>query len=58
MTLVDSPTLTSLQLSGRRARSERIARILFLGAGLTSVLVSGLILWSLARETWTFVSQV
>lgn len=58
MTVVDSPAPVSLQLSGRRARSERIARVLFLGAGLTSVLVSVLILWSLSREAWTFVSQV
>ena len=55
MTVVDSPAPVSLQLSGRRARSERIARVLFLVAGLTSVLVSVLILWSLTREAWTFV---
>ena len=53
-----TPNLESLQLSGRRAFTERFARIAFLGAASTSLIISALIVWSLAAETWTFVSQV
>ena len=52
------PSVDSLRLSGRRARREAIARLAFLGAASTSLIVSALIVWSLAAETWTFVSQV
>ncbi|MFP5487608.1 MAG: phosphate ABC transporter permease subunit PstC [Acidimicrobiia bacterium] len=51
-------TVESLQLSGRRERRERFAQRAFLGAASTSIIVSALIVWSLAAETWTFVSQV
>ncbi|MDQ3738903.1 MAG: phosphate ABC transporter permease subunit PstC [Actinomycetota bacterium] len=51
-------TIDSLQLSGGRAHRERAARIVFLAAALLSILVSAAIIWSLAAETWTFVSQV
>lgn len=57
-TAITTPNLDSLRLSGRRARRETIARLLFLGAASTSLIVSALIVWSLAAETWTFVSQV
>jgi phosphate transport system permease protein len=53
-----TPHVPSLRLSGRRARKERFARVAFLAAASTSLVVSALIVWSLAAETWTFVSQV
>ncbi len=31
---------------------------MFFAAAMTSVIISALIVWSLARETWTFVTQV
>ncbi len=51
-------TIESLQLSGRRAYRDRGAKLVFLGAALLSIVVSAAIVWSLADETWTFVSQV
>ena len=42
----------------RRQRSEAAARIVFLGAAVTSVAITAAIIWSLARETWTFMSTV
>lgn len=54
----DSNALAGLQLSGRRARQEQAARWIFLGAASVSILISALIVWSLAAETWTFVSEV
>lgn len=59
MTVVtESNVLDTLRLSGRRARSEATSRIMFFAAAMTSVIISALIVWSLARETWTFVTQV
>ena len=58
LTTTATPNLDSLRLSGRRARRETFARLAFLGAASTSLIVSALIVWSLAAETWTFVSQV
>lgn len=51
-------TLDTLQLSGGRAHRERAARLVFLAAALLSIVISAAIIWSLAAETWTFVSQV
>ncbi|MBA3291827.1 MAG: phosphate ABC transporter permease subunit PstC [Actinobacteria bacterium] len=51
-------TIGSLQLSGGRAHRERAARMVFLAAALLSIVISAAIIWSLAAETWTFVSQV
>ena len=51
-------TLEDLRGNARRERQERIVRLLLLVATCTSVVVSVLIVFSLARETWTFVSQV
>ncbi len=51
-------TIDTLQLSGGRAHRELAARLVFLAAALLSIVVSGAIVWSLAAETWTFVSQV
>ncbi len=52
--------LSSSDLVGdpRRQRSEAAARIVFLGAAVTSVAITAAIIWSLARETWTFMSTV
>lgn len=55
-----SDTLNVETLSGpkSRARKEAVIRSVFLGAALVSILISVLIVASLLRETWTFVSQV
>ena len=42
----------------KRLRKERAVRGVLFAAALTSILVSALIVGSLAKETWTFVSQV
>jgi phosphate transport system permease protein len=42
----------------KRLNKERAVKGVLLAAALTSVLVSALIIGSLAKETWTFVSQV
>ncbi len=59
---VDRPgsTLTVDDLRGDpgRARKEAVARNVLFVAGAFSVLVSVLIVYSLVRETWTFVTQV
>ncbi len=51
-------TLGDLRGDGRRLRTERVVRAVFQGAAVLSVVISALIVLSLARETWTFVSQV
>lgn len=43
--------------SGRRLRSS-LASCLFLLASVVTILVSGLIIWTIASEAWTFASQV
>ncbi|MDG1197250.1 MAG: phosphate ABC transporter permease subunit PstC [Actinomycetota bacterium] len=43
--------------SGRRLRSS-LARWLFLLASAITILISGLIIWTIASEAWTFASQV
>jgi len=52
------PSLERLQLSGRRRRQERFAHGAFFAAASLSIVISALIVWSLAAETWTFVSEV
>jgi phosphate transport system permease protein len=42
----------------RRLRTEKVARVLLLVAGAFSILVSALIVISLFREAWTFITQV
>ncbi len=42
---------------GRRARSQTV-RWLFMGAAAVTVLLSAMIIWILATEAWTFISQV
>jgi phosphate transport system permease protein len=51
-------TLEDLKGDRRRVRTERGIRLLLTAAAGTSILISGLIVFSLARETWTFVTQV
>jgi phosphate transport system permease protein len=53
-------SVTTVDLSGdkRRLRKEAAVRWVLFGTALFSVLVSALIVFSLVRETWTFVSQV
>jgi phosphate transport system permease protein len=43
--------------SGRRVRSS-LARWMFLLASAITILISGLIIWTIASEAWTFASQV
>jgi phosphate transport system permease protein len=60
MTTIDLAGVTVADLRGdsRRLRTERIVRILLQGAAVLSVVISALIVFSLVREAWTFISQV
>jgi phosphate transport system permease protein len=51
-------TLEDLKGDRRRSRTERTVRIALTAAAGTSILISALIVFSLARETWTYVTQV
>jgi phosphate transport system permease protein len=51
-------TLEDLRGDRRRVRRERLVRTALTAAAATSILISALIVFSLARETWTFVTQV
>ncbi|MDP8988068.1 MAG: phosphate ABC transporter permease subunit PstC, partial [Actinomycetota bacterium] len=51
-------TLGDLRGDPRRLRKEAVARGVLFTAGAFSILVSVLIVYSLVRETWTFVTQV
>ena len=53
-------TLSEADLRGnpKRLRKEAAIRWLLFGAAAFSIVISGLIVFSLIRETWTFVSQV
>ena len=53
-----SVTMSDLRGSRKRLRKEATIQRLLFGAALLSVVVSALIVLSLVRETWTFVSQV
>ncbi|MDE0499708.1 MAG: phosphate ABC transporter permease subunit PstC [Acidimicrobiaceae bacterium] len=54
----DHLTAADLQTSlGRRIRSQTV-RWLFMGAAAVTVLVSALIIWTVASGAWTFISQV
>ena len=58
-TRVDRPlTATDLRGDPRRQRRERVVRRAFLAAATVSIVISLLIVISLARETFTFVTQV
>lgn len=59
----DLPVPTQLQLSDlrgdpRRVRTEAVVRALLLAAAVVSIVISAGIVWSLARETLTFVTEV
>jgi len=51
-------TLDDLRGDRQRVRKEHFVRIALTAAAGTSILISGLIVFSLVRETWTFVTQV
>jgi phosphate transport system permease protein len=51
-------TLDDLRGDRRRVRTERTIRYALTAAAATSILISALIIFSLARETWTYVTQV
>ncbi|HYN98320.1 MAG TPA: phosphate ABC transporter permease subunit PstC [Actinomycetota bacterium] len=51
-------SVASLRGEARRMRKEKVIRSLFLGTAVTSIVISALIVLTLARETFTFVTQV
>ena len=51
-------TVDQLQIAPSRRHREVIIRYSLVLAALVSVLVSTLIVWSLLREAWTFITQV
>ncbi len=54
----DGFSLASLAGERRRVRKEAVIRALFLAAAALSIVISSLIVFTLARETYTFVTQV
>ncbi|MDQ2649994.1 MAG: phosphate ABC transporter permease subunit PstC [Actinomycetota bacterium] len=50
--------LADLRGDPRRVRTDVLVRWILTGAAAVSVVISAGIVWSLARETWTFVTQV
>ena len=53
-----STTSVDLRGNAKRRRKEAAVRGILFSAALFSVVISALIVFSLMRETWTFVSQV
>jgi phosphate transport system permease protein len=51
-------TVDDLRGTAARVRRESLMHTIMLIAALWSVLISALILWSLFREAWTFMTQV
>ena len=51
-------TVADLRGSPQRRRRERGIRLILQAAAITSVIVSALIVFSLVREAWTFITQV
>jgi phosphate transport system permease protein len=51
-------TIEDLRGDPRRIRRDRAVRLLLTGAAATSIVISALIVLSLARETWTYVTEV
>jgi phosphate transport system permease protein len=51
-------SLASFHGDGRRMRKERAIRYVFRLAAVLSIVISGLIVLSLVREAWTFITQV
>ena len=59
MTTIEAAiSLGDLQGDPRRLRKERVVRGVFRGAAVLSIVISALIVLSLVREAWTFVTQV
>jgi phosphate transport system permease protein len=59
MTTIDMAiTLRDLRGDARRLRTERLVRVALLAAAVLSIVISALIVLSLVREAWTFISQV
>jgi phosphate transport system permease protein len=50
--------LSDLRGDTRRLRTERVVRGVLLGAAVLSIVISALIVLSLVREAWTFITQV
>ena len=57
-TIEPAITLRDLRGDARRLRTERAVRAALLGAAVLSIVISALIVLSLVREAWTFISQV
>ena len=55
---IDNFSLASLRGEPRRMRKEKLIRYLFLGTAVLSIVISALIVLSLTRETFTFVTKV
>src|SRR5688572_5696595 len=51
-------TLDDLRGDPRRIRKEAVVRVLLTGAAAISIAISAGIIYSLAKETYTFVTQV
>ena len=60
MTTIDAAAVSLADLRGdaRRLRTERLVRVLLQGAAVLSIVISALIVLSLVREAWTFISEV
>jgi phosphate transport system permease protein len=59
MTTIEAAvSLADLRGDARRLRKERVVRGVLLGAAVLSIVISALIVLSLVREAWTFISQV
>lgn len=57
---LQSPQLQLSDLRGdpKRVRTEAFVRVVLTGAAVVSIAISAGIIWSLARETFTFVTEV
>lgn len=55
-----TPHLSVADLKGdpRRRRSERAMRVILFSAAAVSIVISALIVWTLFREAWTFLSDL
>lgn len=51
-------TLDDLRGESHRMRKEAIVKVVFLAAAVVSIVISALIIFSLVREAWTFMSKV
>lgn len=47
-----------LRMNAKKRRTERFMRLVFLSAAWVSILITLLIIGALAREAWSFVSQI